>query len=126
MSESFEGGRALLIGIGADLPYTVNDARGMADILKDQSRCAYPSDQVTLLTGESADRPSILAALDRLAQEADDKSTIVVYFSGHGHHVSSSMGEAYYLMPYNYDINRLSQTAISGSEFVGKLKAIKA
>jgi hypothetical protein len=126
MSESFESGHALLIGVGADLPDTVNDARGMADILKDEGHCAYPPAHVTLLTGESADRPSILATLDRLAQEADDKATVVVYFSGHGHHVSSSMGEAYYLMPYNYDIKCLSQTAISGSEFVGKLKAIKA
>jgi hypothetical protein len=126
MSESFEGGYALLIGVGADLTDTVNDARGMADILKDQGRCAYPPAQVTFLTGESADRPNILAALDRLALDAGDKATVVVYFSGHGHHVSSSMGKAYYLMPYNYDINRLSQTAISGFEFVGRLKAIKA
>lgn len=126
MSEYFKSGHALLIGVGADLPDTVNDARGMADILKDQGHCAYQPTQVTLLTGESADRPGILAALDRLAQEADDKAAVVVYFSGHGHHVSSSIGEAYYLMPYNYDINRLSLTAISGSEFVGRLKAIKS
>jgi hypothetical protein len=126
MSKSFEAGRALLVGAGADLPNTVDDAQGLAEILKDPDRCAYQPDQVELLTGEAANRSGILASLDKLAKRADDKSTVVIYFSGHGYHVKSTVGKTYFLMPFGYNIDDLGETAISGSEFVDKLKAIKA
>ena len=60
----FTHGHALVIGMGADLPDTIQDATGLADILTDQSRCAYPPGQVTLLTGEKATRAAVLSALD--------------------------------------------------------------
>ena len=41
---TFERGYALVVGVGADLPSTVDDARGLADILKDPARSAYPLD----------------------------------------------------------------------------------
>lgn len=123
--ELFIEGHALIIGVGADLPNTIEDARGLAGIIKDPGRCAYPPEQVRLLTGPTADRLGIMAELDQLANNCDEKATVVVYFSGHGYQIKSSFGESYFLMPYDYDINRLSQTAISGSEFVDKLKAIR-
>jgi hypothetical protein len=126
MSKSFEAGRALLVGAGADLPNTVDDAQGLADILKDPDRCSYPPDQVELLTSEAANRSDILSSLDKLAKMADEKSTVVIYFSGHGYHVKSTVGKTYFLMPFGYNIDDLGETAISGSEFVDKLKAIKA
>lgn len=123
--ELFIEGHALVIGVGADLPNTIEDARGLAGIIKDPGRCAYPPEQVRLLTGPTADRLGIMAELDQLANNCDEKATVVVYFSGHGYQIKSSLSESYFLMPYGYDINRLSQTAISGSEFVDKLKAIR-
>ena len=126
MSESFESGHALIIGIGSDLPNTIDDAQGLADILRRPGHCAYLPEQVELLTGEAASRSGILAGLGRLAKSADEKSTVVIYFSGHGYHVKSSMDDAYYLMPFGYNVEQLRDTAISGLEFVGKLKAIKA
>jgi uncharacterized caspase-like protein len=123
----FLPGHALLIGVGgADLPNTVNDAQGLADILKNPTRCAYSPEQVDLLTMEAAGRSGILAGLDKLAREVDEESTVLIYFSGHGYLVESSEGKAYYLMPYGYNEHKLGETAISGLEFVGKLKAIKA
>ena len=122
----FSEGRALIVGVGADLPNTVDDAQGLAGILKDPERCAYPAEQVELLTSESAGRSGMLAGLDRLARRADEKSTVLIYFSGHGYHVKSSIGEAYYLMPFGYNVDQLRDTAISGSEFAAKLKAIRA
>ncbi len=122
----FASGHALLIGVGADLPNTVDDAKGLADILKDPDRCAYPQDQVQLLTSKAADRNGILEALDKLAQTSDENSTVTIYFSGHGYRAFSSIGEAYFLIPYDYDINRLKQTAINGSEFSVKLRSLKA
>jgi hypothetical protein len=122
----FVAGHALLIGVGgADIPKTVDDAKALADILKDQERCAYPPEQVKLLTGQDADRNRILDALDRVAQSSDINSTIIIYFSGHGSQITSSIGEAYFLIPHGYDINRLNKTAISGAEFAAKLRALK-
>lgn len=127
MQSLFISGHALIIGVGgADIPNTVDDAKGLADILIDPDRCAYPPDQVQLLTSQSANRNGILGALDKLAQTSDENSTIIIYFSGHGCRAISSIGEAYFLIPYGYDISRLKQTAISGCEFSAKLRALKA
>lgn len=126
MSSEFSNGYALVVGVGADLANTVDDALGLAGILKDPQRCAYPPTQVQVLAGDQATRAGVLAGLDKLAQAADPEATVVVYFSGHGYRVSSTMGEAYYLMPYGYDTQRLYQTAINGVEFTMRLAAIPA
>jgi hypothetical protein len=126
MMSQFTHGHALVIGMGADLPDTIQDATGLADILTDQSRCAYPSGQVTLLTGEKATRAAVLSALDALAQLNDAEATVVFYFSGHGYRVTASLGEFYYLMPFGYDTARLFETAIRGDEFTTRLRAIAA
>ncbi len=123
---AFHQGFALSIGAGADLPNTVDDAVALADILKDPERCAYLPAQVYTLTGESARRDHVLAALDGLAQSADPQSTVIIYFSGHGYQVTSSIGRFHFLMPYGYDVNKLSETAISGTEFADRLRAIPA
>ena len=122
----FTHGHALVIGMGADLPDTIQDATGLADVLTDKERCAYPPRQVTLLTGEKATRAAVLSALDALAQVNDAEATVVVYFSGHGYRVTASLGEFYYLMPFGYDTERLFETAIRGDEFTARLRAIAA
>jgi hypothetical protein len=126
MSTQFSQGHACVIGVGADLPNTIQDAQGIADILSDLERCAYPSAQVQLLTGEQSKREDILTALDRLASSVTADSTVVIYFSGHGYQFKSDFADVYYLMPFGYDMNRLKATAISGGEFAAKLKAIPA
>jgi hypothetical protein len=122
----FDQGYALIVGVGADLPSTVDDAVGLAEIIRDPARCAYPPDHIHLLTGGSAGREHVLAALDALTQSTDPQSTVVVYFSGHGYRVASATGEFYYLLPHGYDLGRLYQTAISGVEFTERLRAIPA
>jgi hypothetical protein len=126
MTEPFALGHALIIGVGSDLPNTVDDARGLEAILTDPERCSYPKEQVNLLTGEQATRDQVLAALDALAQKAGLEDTVVLYFSGHGYRVESPLGAFYYLMPFGYDVNALYKTAISGSEFASRLAALKA
>jgi hypothetical protein len=126
MTSQFTHGHALIIGMGADLPDTIQDATGLADILTDQTRCAYPGGQVTLLTGEKATRAAVLSALEALAQLNDAEATVVVYFSGHGYRVTASLGEFYYLMPFGYDTERLFETAIRGDEFTALLRAVTA
>jgi hypothetical protein len=122
---TFNRGHALVVGVGGDLPGTVGDAQALADVLVAPGRCAYPPGQVQTLTGPAATRSAVLAGLDELAQVGEE-ATIVVYFSGHGYRVKSSMGMAYFLLPYGYDMDDLAGTCITGDEFTAKLRAIRA
>lgn len=125
MSSLFTQGHALFIGVGgSDLPHTIDDAAGLAAMMRDTDRCAYPPQQVHLLTGEQATRGRILDQLAQLAAATAADSTVIVYFSGHGYEVTASTGRAYYLLPHGYDINRLYETAVSGQELADALLAI--
>ena len=84
MTSNYANGHALVIGVGADLPNTVDDAIGIADILKDSERCAYLPANVTLLTDANATRKGILSSLETLSETTDSESTVIIYFSGHG------------------------------------------
>ena len=123
---TIENNRALVIGVGGDLPNTVDDAAGIAKYLKDPSRCGFSPDNVTLLTERDASREGVLAALKKLAQDAAEDSTVVVYFSGHGTLVETDDGSVNYLMTNGYDLKKRPATCIKGSEFASMLSAIEA
>jgi hypothetical protein len=120
--------RALVIGVGGDLPPTVDDAEGLAAILTDASRCAFRPDNVVVLTENAATKDSILKALDTLAKKTSESEneTVIVFFSGHGYVSESDSGDGYWLMPNGYNLNELKKTAIDGATFVKKLNAISA
>jgi hypothetical protein len=129
MSTLFHQGHGLLIGVGGNLPCTVRDAHGFYDILVDPDRCAYPPDQVCLLTEEKASVENIRAELRRLAEAiGKDKqgSTVIVYFSGHGGYRQSSEGEAYYLVASGCNEDNFHKTTLPGAEFTSLLEAIRA
>lgn len=123
MSDLFTHGHAVVIGMGSELPVTITDAQGVAALLRDPARCAYPPDQVHLLAGPDARRDDVLKALDRLAAQvkADPDATAVVYFSGHGVEVPD-----YYFLPYGYHVADLPGTAVASAEFTERLRAIRA
>lgn len=127
MGSIFDQGHALIVGVGGadDLPDTVTDAKGIAGILTDPGRCAYPKEQVKVLTGPNAGRKSVLKGLDSLAG-VPPNSSVIVYFSGHGVQAGRGKKKTYYLMPHGYDIDNLKDTAISGAEFADKLGNIPA
>jgi len=118
----FTQGHALIIGVGDDLSCTIDDAKGLANILRNEARCAYNPEQVHLLTGKSADRDGVLSALDAMAKATDNESTVVIYFSGHGY----QYGKSSYLMANGYNADNLEETAVSGAEFAQKIMAIPA
>lgn len=125
ISTPFNQGFALTIGVGSDLPVTINDAKGFTQILLDKQRCSYLNENVICLTGEQATREGILCGLNQLSEKVSTNlaSTVVVYFSGHGGYVNN---EGYYLVPYNFDFRDISNTAIRADEFTQKLIDIKA
>lgn len=83
---TFDHGYALLVGVGADLPFSIRDSQRVAALLKDPSRCGYLPENVRLLRGEEANRTGLLEGLAWLARCAreDPQATIVFYYSGHG------------------------------------------
>ena len=121
MADMFAQGHAIVVGVGADLPVTVDDATAVANLLCDSTRCAYPVNQVQLLTGKQATAANILVALDTLVESVNPESTVLVYFSGHGLETPD-----YYLIPYGYDLTDLPGTAIPGTLFTERLRAIEA
>ncbi|MDZ8096964.1 MAG: caspase family protein [Nostoc sp. DedQUE05] len=121
MIQTFKQGYAVIVGVGADLPVTIDDATAIANLLRDSSRCAYPVEQVRLLTGQEANARNILSALSWLADVTGKDDTVIVYFSGHGMETPD-----YYLMPYGYNLGNLQGTAILGSTFTQHLQAIQA
>ena len=120
----FRSGYALLIGVGTeDIPNTVTDAQALNDILLDLSRCAYPPQQVRLLTSSNATRENILTAFDWLASivSDDNDATVLVFFSGHG-----GLMPHYHIVPHGYDYRSVQRTSISGDELTKKLAAIQS
>ncbi|HRJ40287.1 MAG: caspase family protein [Caldilineaceae bacterium] len=121
---AFTHGRALVIGVGGDLPDTIQDANAIRDILVDEQRCMYPSSQVTLLTGHDATRTRILSELDNIRAVAQPDDTVLFYFSGHGYQISQSGGSLCGLMPFGYELENIAQTWISGQELALKIFSI--
>lgn len=128
----FNAGHALVIGVGSyanaptmNVPLTAEDARQVAAVLRDPRYCAYPPNQVTLLTDADATRQNILAALDRLATTAGDDATVLLFYSGHG----AFGDEGYYLTTYDTQMvneNVQTDTGVRESELLARLNAIKA
>jgi Caspase domain len=125
-NQTFTHGYALIIGVGADLPVTVQDATALANVLIDPSRAAYPPQQVQLLTGASATRQNILAAFEQITTQSSNNpdANVIIYYSGHGGHIKRT--NEYFLVPYGYDPSQRENTTISGLEFTQKIEAIKA
>lgn len=129
MADSFTHGYALLVGVGADLPETVKDATAIRDLLINPKRAAFPQDNVTLLSEQSATRQNILDGFDRLAARvsADAEATALVYYSGHGGQFERAHEPTqYFLCPYGYDPVQMDATALSGGEFTSKIQALTA
>jgi len=124
---------ALTIGISqyqhiTPLPPT-QDALDVANVLRDRSLGGYPDGNVRSLLDAGATRAAILAELDGLASRTNDRSTVFVYFSGHGGRAAGEGGETCYLMPVDgRDGGRdvLANTAISGAELSARLHKISA
>ena len=126
---NLENAHALIVGVGADLPVTVNDARALAAVLKDPEKGAYKPENVVLLTEEEANKNNVLQQLTELSEklEESDDATVVVYYSGHGGQFQTDNNEpAYYLLSHGYDVSDREGTMIIGSEFSNLINNLNA
>jgi len=128
-SNLFTNGYGLIVGVGGNIPITVDDAVGLHTILTNPDRAAYTVGQVKLLTETGATRESILQAFDDLAVQIkkNPNATVIIYYSGHGGEVVlPGKPSQYFLVPNDYDPSDFDNTAISGEEFITKIRAITA
>jgi len=119
----FLNGYALVIGVGNDLPETVNDASAIYNVLINPAKCAYLEDNVKLLTDKNATKYNIMCAMDWLIEKVknDAASTVIIYFSGHG-----GENPDYFLVPNDFDDSNFSNTTISKFDFSEKLNCIRS
>lgn len=135
MTQLLSQAHGLCIGVAGyqfyrPLVNTVHDASDISAALKDPQLCAYPADQVTLLSDAQATRANIIAALDQLAARTNADSIVFVFYAGHGKRIDSGPLRGEYLLPVDAqkidNSDAFRNSAISGEEFGAKLKAIKA
>ena len=133
MSEIFENGYAIVIGIDANriprlaLPDVAKDVTAVHDVLIHPERCAYNPDNVKLLKGEESTGKNILEALYWLKDkvQADPQATAVIYYTGHG--MVDKKSEQYYLIPYDIQaLSRLRVDALKAETVTAEISEIQA
>jgi len=107
--EQFTNGYALLIAVNDNLipnyalPTVARDAAALRKVLTHPERCAYPDDNVRLVSGSDASGAGIRAGLswlkERIAADRSGNATAVLYYSGHG--VVNNDDKRYYFLPYD-------------------------
>ena len=117
---------ALLIGIEyEDGLNTIGDAEDIAAILKDETICGYPPENVLLLTGKKANRNGILKAFKTLKKKTDAHSSVFIFYSGHG----GVFEETFYFVPHGVKdpttVEELKETWVTADEIKESINALQ-
>jgi hypothetical protein len=132
---TFADAHALVVGVAAyrrlrPLPAAVlNDAAAVARALADPGVGAYDPARVHSLLDAAATGAALRAALADLARDAGDRSTALIYFSGHGGRLAVGPAPGDYLLPFDAvypDEAALARSALSAAEFTAALRAVPA
>jgi hypothetical protein len=132
---TFADALTLVVGVAAyrrlrPLPPTVvNDAGAVAAALADPAVGAYDPGRVRTLLDDAATGDALRAALADLARDAGDRSTVLIYFSGHGGRLAAGPAPGDYLLPVDAvypDEAALARSALSAADFTAALRAITA
>lgn len=118
---------ALVIGIDkySDLPAAAYAERDAAAMREHLLALGYPERNIVSLIGQKAGKASFLKNIDTwLARNVNAKSTVFVYYSGHGA-PDPKTGQAY-LLPWDGDPQFLEDTAYPVKRLYEKLGALKA
>ncbi len=119
-SQIYGNSWALVVGVNdyqywPKLSYAVNDARGVADMLRKQY--GFKSENIFELYNENATREKIAELLsDTLADPARVKSNdrVFIFYAGHGMTRTLPSGRNLgYIIPVNAELNKFSSNSIS-------------
>ena len=123
---------ALLIGVGDceykkwSLPVSRIDVLALEDTLANPRYCAYPPEDIHVVTDEKATHAGILEALDDMAKKSreDAEATFLIYYSGHGWRLRSEEEDQFFLIPHDVVPHDIAGSAIPASSFVERLKDV--
>jgi uncharacterized caspase-like protein len=134
MTSNFGVGYALLVGNNENnvprwsLPDVAKDIDALRQVLTHPERCAYPTDNVKVITGEDATRQGILDGLDwlreRLMADNSGNATAVFFYSGHGWRDDASQPPAYYLIPYDVREDSIRSRALRVEDLAEAVAAL--
>ncbi|MGM3307211.1 SAV_2336 N-terminal domain-related protein [Anabaena sp. WFMT] len=134
ISDTFNHGYALLIGIGESaysklsLPVTVKDTQAIYAALIDPELCAYPDDQehIRVLNNKDATKAGILDGLNWLKEkaESDPSATVFIYYSGHGWVDKNT--NRYYLLQHDIKPTKIANSALSAEDFTEAIRQIQS
>ncbi len=128
-------GVALVVGVGNylrteqidSLRFAARDAGSLADALADPELCAFPQEQVLLLTDAEASRDAIVHRLSRwLPERARGTDLTVIYFAGHGMVQAIGRREEGFLLPYDADPDDLVTRGIAMSDVASWIDGLQS
>ncbi|MCB0628075.1 MAG: caspase family protein [Saprospiraceae bacterium] len=133
MSNTFENGYALLIGVSEQKDSRIpslgsvrNDIERFRDLLINPAYCAYKPENVLVLTGKDATKANIKSGLDKLEKlikaNTSGDATGIIYYSGHG--FQEKEGTELLLIPHDaiLDAAELEDSAIKDSYLQKKIE----
>ncbi len=121
---------AVVIGIGdyqdeniRDLRFTVKDAQGFYNILRNDKYGRVPEENIRLLLNEQATVKNIKTALRTwLKTNTGEEDSVLIYYAGHG---ARQEGDTYWVT-HDANLNDLYSSALSSTTIVEMLKQIKS
>jgi uncharacterized caspase-like protein len=124
---------AILVGISRyqhkgkwrldDLKYASDDAKSLAEYLKDAKRGAF--DKVVLLTEKNATTANIKIALREKLRGVQPEDLVLVFWAGHGSPDPHEQNKLY-MITHDTDPEHMAGTAYAMEEFRRDIAAIKA
>jgi hypothetical protein len=118
---------ALVVGISkySNVPDADFADRDALAVRKHLLAMGYPDQNIIMLVGEKATMGALSSKLETwLPKNVDEKSTVFVYFSGHG--APDVESKEAYLVPWDGDPESLPNTALPLSRLYGDLNKLKA
>ena len=118
---------ALVIGISKyrDIPEAEFAERDAQAVKRHLLAMGYPEENIITLTGDHATKSALEDKLEKwLPMNVGDKSTVFVYYSGHG--APDPESKAAFLVPWDGEPESLAATAFPLSRFYKDLNALAA
>lgn len=120
---------AIIIGVGGDLPATEKDAKAIYNILTDPNKGGYHPKNIRLLINQDSTKENVIKAFDTLinATKKMKKSTVIIYYSGHGNRYQNQDGSFdYYLKTHGGNSSNKEETMLNGKIFSEKINSLKS
>ncbi|OIP52273.1 MAG: hypothetical protein AUK33_01265 [Flavobacteriaceae bacterium CG2_30_34_30] len=141
--KSLKNSYAIIIGVGHDLPESVQDAKAVYDILSNPKIAGYKKENITLLTEKLAVRKNIIGAFQHLIKNTNEDASVFLFYSGHGGTFTDNdliarqnKGEAlkpeaennrhYFLQPNDCTIENFEKTWVRAEELKELINALKS